>query len=209
MSNQNELTHYGVVGMKWGVRRYQNKDGSYTKAGLNRYNMSEAIYKQDKELTDLAKKAYKSTKKNGYAVMPNGDKVQVTKEAVKNGKATVRADKKRMKRAYKQLKLDAKADAGKARYQSGQTITGRGEIASGLITLGGTAAVGAKYLSSMRVIDKKTATALYAAGAAATGAGFITGILNKHGDSQIRAYYSHESQRSIDEKIFGDVHKGR
>ena len=30
------LAHYGVKGMKWGVRRYQNKDGSYTNAGKHR-----------------------------------------------------------------------------------------------------------------------------------------------------------------------------
>lgn len=32
-----ELYHYGKKGMKWGVRRYQNKDGSLTPAGKQRY----------------------------------------------------------------------------------------------------------------------------------------------------------------------------
>ena len=33
---ENELYHWGIKGMKWGVRRYQNKDGSYTTAGRKR-----------------------------------------------------------------------------------------------------------------------------------------------------------------------------
>lgn len=47
------LIHYGVLGMKWGVRRYQNKDGSLTSAGKKRYsnndNIKEALQKNTEE----------------------------------------------------------------------------------------------------------------------------------------------------------------
>lgn len=45
------LMHYGIKGQKWGVRRYQNKDGTLTEKGKNR-----ASVKDDKK-SDKAKKA--------------------------------------------------------------------------------------------------------------------------------------------------------
>lgn len=37
----NELTHHGIIGQKWGVRRFQNSDGSLTSRGRERYGVGE------------------------------------------------------------------------------------------------------------------------------------------------------------------------
>lgn len=38
MTHSNSLYHHGIKGMKWGVRRYQKKDGTLTAAGKKRYS---------------------------------------------------------------------------------------------------------------------------------------------------------------------------
>lgn len=43
----NELRHHGILGMKWGRRRYQNKDGSLTAAGKKRYGDSDGEDKKE------------------------------------------------------------------------------------------------------------------------------------------------------------------
>lgn len=57
-NTNNELTHWGIKGMRWGVRRYQNSDGSLTNAGKKRY-ASEMQYLKDKERTLKKRQAAK------------------------------------------------------------------------------------------------------------------------------------------------------
>lgn len=42
----NYLMHFGVKGMKWGVRKYQNEDGTLTSEGEKRYGTIENLKKQ-------------------------------------------------------------------------------------------------------------------------------------------------------------------
>ena len=60
----NSLTHFGVMGMRWGVRRYQNEDGSLTEKGKQKvsaqYKKQEIAGNQElaKQYTNLYVKAY-------------------------------------------------------------------------------------------------------------------------------------------------------
>ena len=52
---QSYLAHHGIKGQRWGVRRYQNADGTWTKAGKERYG--------DSDDGGEERKAFSSTKK--------------------------------------------------------------------------------------------------------------------------------------------------
>lgn len=83
--SEDELYHHGIKGMKWGVRRYQNEDGSLTNAGKSRYATVEE-----------AKAAYKKAKKvtsDNYNRVTNGGygRFTITKDQRKNYSRDVQA----------------------------------------------------------------------------------------------------------------------
>lgn len=82
--NQNELYHYGIRGMKWGVRRYQNSDGSLTSEGKKRYGYgSENRMKRDLNRLD---------KERGY-LQGDINRSQYFKDTYKAGSKKANADK--------------------------------------------------------------------------------------------------------------------
>ena len=69
-----ELQHWGIKGQKWGVRRYQNSDGSLTPAGIKRYrdeagDIERRLNTNKREMTaDDYQNAIKKTKSVGEGI---------------------------------------------------------------------------------------------------------------------------------------------
>lgn len=50
MKMKYELSHHGIKGMKWGIRRFQNEDGSLTNAGRKRYAEDDGMVERRKSV---------------------------------------------------------------------------------------------------------------------------------------------------------------
>ena len=173
-NNTNELYHFGIKGMKWGVRRYQNYDGSYTQAGVKRYQNAMNIYEKRKSDYDISKK-------QGL----RGD-------ALKLKKAKVKEAKREVKKHYKHLALDKKENKKKIRYARGQRISNNDRIARGLIGLSSVAASAALYNNYTSALgSQKVTEALLNIGKLSLAAAAIKRAASYGPNEELRAYYNH------------------
>ena len=104
------LQHYGVLGMKWGVRRYQNKDSSLTAAGRARLDKKDEKWAKKKELDRYAAELLQ----NPNALTSRG----------KLSAATVNAYNRKMAEVMSQKVSDLRSPSGK----TVQFVAKRGEV---------------------------------------------------------------------------------
>lgn len=124
-NNEEELQHHGILGQKWGVRRFQNEDGTRTPEGKKRV----LFQKNQRELTNYEKARYKYDSK--------GRKVKRTLKNMTNEELKESTERLALEERYNKQSKDFKESKTKSRQtmSTGGKIVGSMLLTSGLILM--------------------------------------------------------------------------
>ena len=144
--SEDELYHHGIKGMKWGVRRYQNEDGTLTSAGKKRLgykstSIRSALARRSNDKVDKGFKDWKENTKKRDDAIDLGKKVNAARRAYEADPKN-----KEAKSAYRQANKEyKKALANNTTYRKGVVRQEVGADAS------------RKYLSDAKKVQKQLA----------------------------------------------------
>lgn len=140
----NELYHYNIPGSHWGIRRFQNKDGTLTPAGKERYRKISTAFKPGKD--GKPSPAEKITR-NAKSIIDTTDSMLTSNgkeytDARKNARGLSdeelrkQINRLQMEKQYADLMTSGEMPKGKARVH--EILTTTGEVVS---IAGGVAAI--------------------------------------------------------------------
>lgn len=139
----NEIYHFGVLGMRWGVRRYQNYDGTLTAAGRRHYE------KQIRKAVDENVRGMRKEAANEARVALNSDsavksaKEQYAKESVDDNRSYRNLTNEELRYAVEHYKLEQQYSDLINGDRQRDVKRGREETREMLQTAGAVLAVGA------------------------------------------------------------------
>lgn len=174
----NELYHYGVPGMKWGVRKRIEDGGVRTQRGAEAFNKKLKQY-------ESADQRVKEARKNG-----RNDEYRFAKKERK-------LLKRSLNKSYKQLKRDYLADKGQKLHEQG--LTRRGNLAKAFgaqmaVGVGGGVASGLIQAAFGNTPISRISSATIGVGAEI--AGTIIGVKAAQNSRALRTYQSYAKKET-------------
>ena len=224
-SGQDYLSHHGILGMKWGIRRYQNDDGTLTAVGKKRYGNAETEFSE----LNAARKEYEQSKdyymkKTAAGLLYNRkatDRLNKSVKRLANAKTDLNDAKDRVslqnqkKKGKRQIKLEesyrdkglTKEEAELAAYKrirTEKTIA----IVAGMTVVAAAAYVGYKHYDNTvdRLIKSGTVLQNMSNNANRGVSDAFYASFGKH-DNRYLGFYGSQLQKSVNYGFSSGVYK--